>query len=197
MSEVLASVVCLLMMDRLAREEGVEMIKKIIRVRALAVITLVVLIATPEAWAAHRSRASGAGRATTGRVGATNATGPRGVVGGNRGTVGTIRGGREGFQGRGGFVTAPVLVTGVGVVGTGVAVNGAAPAANVIVYQNDICSLCSKDYTSDPVAGVLPCGHYFHLKCIVDWLTQNPGCPLCNVPTSINSIRTVTAIAQP
>lgn len=38
------------------------------------------------------------------------------------------------------------------------------------------CSICL-----EKCANKLPCGHYFHKKCIADWKGQSATCPLCRM----------------
>ena len=41
------------------------------------------------------------------------------------------------------------------------------------------CSVCQEDFALGEMATLLPCGHLFHGKCIVQWLEKNRTCPLC------------------
>lgn len=41
------------------------------------------------------------------------------------------------------------------------------------------CSVCLGDYEIGDVAARLPCRHYFHKLCILNWLKENDSCPLC------------------
>ncbi|KAI6693052.1 hypothetical protein NL676_020762 [Syzygium grande] len=54
------------------------------------------------------------------------------------------------------------------------------------------CSICLSDYKETDVLRMLPgCGHYFHLKCVDEWLRSNPSCPCCRnslVPTPIRKL---------
>jgi hypothetical protein len=45
----------------------------------------------------------------------------------------------------------------------------------------EACAICMKDYTSKDEIICLPCDdkHYFHAKCISEWLKRNNNCPLC------------------
>lgn len=45
--------------------------------------------------------------------------------------------------------------------------------------QDTICSICLEQITKDAYTKLL-CKHYFHIGCIVAWLsTGNNNCPLC------------------
>ncbi|KAI4969431.1 hypothetical protein ZWY2020_000345 [Hordeum vulgare] len=42
------------------------------------------------------------------------------------------------------------------------------------------CSVCLQDFGSRQFVRALPrCGHFFHVRCIDDWLQRNASCPLC------------------
>ena len=42
------------------------------------------------------------------------------------------------------------------------------------------CGICIDDFKSGDVTRVLPCGHYFHIKCIDEWLGNYACvCPMC------------------
>lgn len=43
------------------------------------------------------------------------------------------------------------------------------------------CCICMEEYTPDDLVTDLPCNeaHYFHTKCIADWIKNNNSCPMC------------------
>ncbi|MCT4697022.1 RING finger domain-containing protein [Candidatus Cardinium sp. TP] len=45
---------------------------------------------------------------------------------------------------------------------------------NAIGLQEDTCSIYLEN-----AAYCLPCGHYFHVNCIKQWLKTNMSCPNC------------------
>ena len=45
---------------------------------------------------------------------------------------------------------------------------------NAPVPQEGTCSICLEQ-----AAHTLPCGHYFHLNCIAQWLNTAMSCPNC------------------
>ncbi|XP_010034162.1 RING-H2 finger protein ATL70-like [Eucalyptus grandis] len=58
------------------------------------------------------------------------------------------------------------------------------------------CSICLLEYKErDVLRLLLDCGHYFHSKCIDQWLRTNPSCPNCR--TSPVSIPVPTPVATP
>ncbi|KAL3718108.1 hypothetical protein ACJRO7_003269 [Eucalyptus globulus] len=58
------------------------------------------------------------------------------------------------------------------------------------------CSICLSEYKERDVLRLLPdCGHYFHSKCIDQWLRTNPSCPNCR--TSLVPIPVPTPVATP
>ena len=42
-----------------------------------------------------------------------------------------------------------------------------------------ICSICLEDFEIGDVISELKCEHYFHKKCIKQWLNVNNTCPNC------------------
>ena len=42
-----------------------------------------------------------------------------------------------------------------------------------------ICMICLTEFEPHDSIGGLMCHHIFHKKCIYEWLTRNPSCPLC------------------
>ena len=54
---------------------------------------------------------------------------------------------------------------------------------HVYQYNNDniakICSICLEEFIIGKKYITLPCFHFFHIKCISDWLNRNKCCPLC------------------
>jgi len=51
--------------------------------------------------------------------------------------------------------------------------------------HNDIsdesCCICYESYEAGNLITTLKCGHYFHYKCIKEWLPVNNTCPFCRV----------------
>eukprot|EP00755_Sulcionema_specki_P024633 Sspe_Gene.15132::Locus_5254_Transcript_2_4_Confidence_0.500_Length_961::g.15132::m.15132 len=41
------------------------------------------------------------------------------------------------------------------------------------------CIMCLEEYSVGDKARMLPCHHYYHSKCIEDWLKRSRTCPLC------------------
>eukprot|EP00438_Fugacium_kawagutii_P018710 Skav214174 [mRNA] locus=scaffold945:306681:307049:- [translate_table: standard] len=51
------------------------------------------------------------------------------------------------------------------------------------IGDEEPCSICHDNMKESNVDGVaqLPCGHYFHRRCVRKWLVSGkPRCPLCN-----------------
>jgi hypothetical protein len=42
---------------------------------------------------------------------------------------------------------------------------------------NTYCSICCED--SIKLYHTLPCGHTFHIKCVMEWFRRNGRCPMC------------------
>ncbi|PRQ52988.1 putative transcription factor C2H2 family [Rosa chinensis] len=51
-----------------------------------------------------------------------------------------------------------------------------------IITHSPSCSICLEDfaayYQQEPITR-LPCGHHYHVHCIVQWLEFSHLCPLC------------------
>lgn len=45
------------------------------------------------------------------------------------------------------------------------------------------CTICQTINTKE-TSSVLPCKHYFHIKCVSEWLVVKPECPNCRKSTS-------------
>lgn len=52
------------------------------------------------------------------------------------------------------------------------------------VKEASSCAVCLDDYANNAVICGLPCGHNFHRKCIVGWLSRDHhNCPICRRPS--------------
>lgn len=49
------------------------------------------------------------------------------------------------------------------------------------------CAICMDDYKDEDEIAELACDkrHYFHSKCLEDWLKRKLECPLCKTAVSI------------
>ncbi|KAL4223716.1 hypothetical protein ACF0H5_017183 [Mactra antiquata] len=47
--------------------------------------------------------------------------------------------------------------------------------------SNDTCAICLEKFFLKQKLRVLPCGHYFHTKCVDPWLVRSHTCPLCKL----------------
>ena len=45
--------------------------------------------------------------------------------------------------------------------------------------SNNICIICLEDHELNDKIIILSCYHKFHKKCILEWLNNNPICPIC------------------
>ena len=43
------------------------------------------------------------------------------------------------------------------------------------------CSICLDEFNENELLFQLICNHYYHKKCIHDWLQKNKSCPLCRI----------------
>lgn len=59
----------------------------------------------------------------------------------------------------------------------------------IIIKQDDIiefkqkmcieCSVCKDEFEENQEINKLPCGHLFHIECVIPWLKQRNSCPTC------------------
>ena len=46
-------------------------------------------------------------------------------------------------------------------------------------HDNDRCPLCLEDYNIGEILNELICNHFYHKKCINNWIKSNNNCPIC------------------
>ena len=51
--------------------------------------------------------------------------------------------------------------------------------------ENQNCSICLQKYDNNKLE--LECGHYFHIKCIIDWNKRSDTCPICRKKITIKT----------
>jgi hypothetical protein len=47
---------------------------------------------------------------------------------------------------------------------------------------NDVCTICLENFQLGERVRRFPCTHFFHKRCINEWLLQSATCPCCRVP---------------
>ena len=47
--------------------------------------------------------------------------------------------------------------------------------------NNEQCSICLDEFIENETLFQLNCQHYYHEKCLKDWLKKNRNCPICRV----------------
>ncbi|GLJ48717.1 hypothetical protein SUGI_1027390 [Cryptomeria japonica] len=49
--------------------------------------------------------------------------------------------------------------------------------------QDRSCSICLEGYKhNEQLRMVMDCRHVYHVRCIDEWLTRHPSCPICRNP---------------
>jgi hypothetical protein len=43
------------------------------------------------------------------------------------------------------------------------------------------CSICLEMYQINEQVSVLPCSHYYHTRCLNEWLKKKEDCPICRI----------------
>lgn len=57
-----------------------------------------------------------------------------------------------------------------------------------IIGRTPSCAICLKDFAEEEgMVTRMPCSHYYHGDCIVEWLHINHLCPMCRYPMPISS----------
>ena len=51
--------------------------------------------------------------------------------------------------------------------------------------ERGLCAICLSSYSSSEGRSTLPCKHTYHSRCITEWLSRNPTCPLCRAVASM------------
>ena len=47
-----------------------------------------------------------------------------------------------------------------------------------LIYQKECC-ICLEEFNPNELIYCIPCGHYFHVHCLLEWKKQRPNCPMC------------------
>ena len=57
---------------------------------------------------------------------------------------------------------------------------------NIKNLNEELCNVCLEDYKIGQISNKLDCGHYFHDKCILQWLKMRNTCPVCRTELESN-----------
>ncbi|XP_016562794.1 uncharacterized protein LOC107861919 [Capsicum annuum] len=49
------------------------------------------------------------------------------------------------------------------------------------------CTICQEEYEAEDEMGKLDCGHFYHIRCIKQWLSQKNSCPVCKTAAMSSS----------
>lgn len=58
----------------------------------------------------------------------------------------------------------------------------------VIEVNEGSCSICIENYQEKTQCITLPCQHYFHRKCITQWLLTQSTCPICRLSIAVPNV---------
>lgn len=57
------------------------------------------------------------------------------------------------------------------------------------------CPICMMDFTEGEPIRLLPCMHFYHMRCIDDWLMRSYSCPTCMERVDVGMHHTSTALS--
>eukprot|EP00039_Didymoeca_costata_P013941 m.218684 g.218684 ORF g.218684 m.218684 type:complete len:385 (+) comp15905_c1_seq4:264-1418(+) len=63
-------------------------------------------------------------------------------------------------------------------------VNSAGSYTSIPNQEAAMCAVCHEDLKNGDKVPKIPCGHHFHVNCLVPWLRRRGTCPLCRQPVS-------------
>lgn len=56
-----------------------------------------------------------------------------------------------------------------------------AALATMFSQSENECIVCYEDYEIGQILAKLKCGHQLHKQCAIEWLSENPTCPVCRM----------------
>ena len=59
---------------------------------------------------------------------------------------------------------------------------------NKLNEENKRCVICYEDFKNNDNIIYLPCFHFFHQNCIINWIKKKPSCPLCKIKINNKSL---------
>jgi hypothetical protein len=59
---------------------------------------------------------------------------------------------------------------------------------NKLNEENKRCVICYENFKNNDNIIYLPCFHFFHQNCIINWIKKKPSCPLCKIKINNNSL---------
>ena len=57
---------------------------------------------------------------------------------------------------------------------------------NKLHEENKRCIICLEEYNIGDITIVLPCFHFFHKSCLINWYKRKAACPLCKLDIKSN-----------
>jgi len=57
---------------------------------------------------------------------------------------------------------------------------------NNLHEENKRCIICLEEYNAGDITIVLPCFHFFHKSCMINWYKRKAACPLCKLDIKSN-----------
>ena len=59
---------------------------------------------------------------------------------------------------------------------------------NKLEEGNKKCTICLEEFKSKEKVTALPCIHFFHTKCIKQWMENKQECPVCKLELTRTNI---------
>ena len=65
---------------------------------------------------------------------------------------------------------------------------------NKLNEENKRCIICFDDFKDNDNLIYLPCFHFYHKKCIINWIQTMPSCPFCKIKINQSNLNKIWMI---